>query len=371
MGKRRKPRGYKPPASSGDIRIKGPKPKIDPYGEFKKRAEESSLILWANLPPESPRVQAARTAQRWNKDGTKKKTLVVMGTSPDSCGLAPWDEEGIDEFWALNDAHNLSFMRMDRITKWFQLHQPWRYRRPAPRYEIDHWEWLKLEHPFPIYMQRVDPEVPSSVKYPIYELSREFLYNEDFGQWMIGRGIGWQRKYFSCSFSFIAAMALHEGFQRIELYGVELAQKQEYIMQRPNTEFWLGLCIGRGVQVYVPDVTRVLKGVFYAYRYPSLNDVRQEIAHAKKNNKKVKWEPTDDMVDEDNVGEWPEPSSDYELPAIDMSDVSPMIRAYGMDGIIDTQSEDVLGTIHGYGMGGIVEENDERSREASRESENA
>jgi hypothetical protein len=286
------------------VRLRGPKPLIDPYGEFKKRVEENPLTLWTNLPPENPRIQASRMAQRWTADGRHKKTLVVMGTSPDSCGLAPWDEEGIDEFWALNDAHNLSFMRMDKINRWFQLHQPWRYRRPTARYGIPHWEWLQQKHPFPIYMQREDADVPSSVKFPLYDLAKEFLFSEDQGQWLLGRGAGWQRKYFSCSFSFIAALALHEKFERIELYGVELAQKQEYIMQRPNTEFWLGLCAGRGVQLYVPQITRVLQGTFYAYRYPGIRDVRAEIAQAKKEGKEIKWEPPDDIVDEDNVGDW-------------------------------------------------------------------
>jgi hypothetical protein len=177
MGKRKnKPR--KPEASS-TVRLRGPRPKINPYETFNARVNESPFVLWEGLPPESPRVQAARQSQRWTKDGRHKKTLVVMGTSPDSCGLAPWDEEGVDEFWALNDAHNLSFMRMDKVTRWFQLHQPWRYRRPSPRYGLDHWEWLKQEHNFPIYMQRVDEEVPNSVKFPLYDLAKEFLFSED------------------------------------------------------------------------------------------------------------------------------------------------------------------------------------------------
>lgn len=350
MGKRKnKPR--KPEASS-TIRLRGPRPKVNPYETFNARVNESPFVLWAGLPPESPRVQAARTAQRWTKDGRHKKTLVVMGTSPDSCGLAPWDEEGVDEFWALNDAHNLAFMRLDKVTRWFQLHQPWRYRRASPRYGLDHWEWLKQEHNFPIYMQRVDEEVPNSVKFPLYDLAKEFLFSEDYGQWMIGRGIGWQRKYFSCSFSFIAALALHEKFERIELYGVELAQRQEYIMQRPNTEFWLGLCAGRGVQLYVPQITRILQGVFYAYRYPGLNDVKAEIAESKKHNKPVKWEPTDDLFDEDNVGEWEEPETDYVVGPATL-EPGVIMRPYGMEDLI--QEEIVPQTVPGYGMGEIVE----------------
>jgi len=131
-----------------------------------------------------------------------------------------------------------------------------------------------------------------------------------------------------------------------------LAQRQEYIMQRPNTEFWLGLCAGRGVQLYVPQITRILQGVFYAYRYPGLNDVRAEIAASKKNNKPVKWEPTDDLFDEDNVGEWEEPESDFIItPA--MLEPGIMVRPYGMEDLI--QEEIVPTVVPGYGMGDITE----------------
>ena len=97
---------------------------------------------------------------------------------------------------------------------------------------------------------------------------------------------------------------------RIEMYGCELAQETEYYMQRPNTEFWVGLGIGLGVQFYVPAITRILQGVFYGYRYPSVADFRQEVADRKENKKweQGSWEPPSTTIDEDNVGVWPEPA---------------------------------------------------------------
>jgi hypothetical protein len=317
----------------------------NPYEELKKRVEEDPRELWKNLPPEDPSVISARVRQREGKT-----TVVVLGTSPDSCGLAPWNEPGIDEFWALNDAHHLPFMQLDKITAWFQLHQPWRYRRPTPRYGAKHWEWLKEEHNFPIYMQRVDEEVPNSVKFPLYEIAKEFLWSDEMGEWLLGRGVGYQRKYFSCSFSFMAGLAYLYWKQgkwgdkplRIECYGMELAQKQEYMMQRPNTEFWMGLGAGLGVQIYVPEITRVLKGVFYAYRYPSIQDTLAEIAQQKKEKKwdERNWEPNGTEIDEDNVGEWPEPAAPKawgsEFGGIfDEFDTVPEVEGWGIESNID------------------------------------
>jgi hypothetical protein len=293
MGKRKRPRNNKKPLEK------------NPYEMFSDRMMDNPRVLWKALPPESIETISARMEQR--KD---KKTVVIIGTSPDSCGLTPWNEPGIDEFWSLNDAHHLPFMYMDKISKWFQLHQPWRYKRPTPRYGAAHWEWMKEERDFPIYMQRVDEEVPSSVKFPLHETAREFLFSEKHNQWLLGRGIGWQRKYYSCSFSYMAALAYLEGFERIEMYGTELAQETEYYMQRPNTEFWIGLGVGRGVQFYVPAITRILQGTFYGYRYPTVDDFRAEVAERKAKGvwEEGSWEPEEDAVDEDNVGVWPEPA---------------------------------------------------------------
>ena len=235
-----------------------------------------SLRRWRGLRPENPMDVQARILMRKGK-----KTWVCMGTSPDSCGLAPWNAEGIDEWIGLNDAHQLAFMHMDKITRWCQVHQKWRYMRKNPRYDIDHWAWLQKKHPFPIYMQRHDPEVPSSVPIPLREISERFLAGK------YTRGIAYQRILeMGSTFSYIIPMAIMEGAQRIEFYGVELAQEVEYMEQRPSTEFWMGIAGAHGVEIHVPKVTRVLKANFYGYDHPKPETVEQA------------------KILEDNVGDW-------------------------------------------------------------------
>jgi len=330
----------------------------NPYEEIKKRVDEDPRLLWQNLPPEAPEVVSSRIAQREGKT-----TVVILGTSPDTCGLVPWYEDGIDELWALNDAHHLPFMQMDKVTAWFQLHQPWRYRRPSPRYGAAHWEFLQEKHSFPIYTQRVDEEIPSSVEFPLYEIAKEFLWSDDQRGWLLGRGSGFQRKYFACSFSFMAGLAFLKWKRgdwgdkplRIEMYGCELAQKKEYVMQRPNTEFWVGLGIGMGVQFYVPAITKILQGVFYAYRYPSVQDLRNEIAQQKADGTwdERNWEPPEGTEDEDNVVEFPEPSAlvsvDPEFGGIfsEFDDYEPVTVNYN----IEDPDSDMPQIMPGYGMG--------------------
>ena len=335
-------------SSSKNFSSKGAGP-IEDYAE---KVNEDPKILWKGLPPETPQVISARAEQRKGK-----KTIVILGTSPDSCGLAPWNEDGIDEIWAVNDAHHLPFMHMEKITRWFQLHQPWRFQRPTPRYGIAHYEWLKKEHPFPIYMQREFDEIPNSIKFPLYEIAKEFLYSDEHEQWLLGRGQGFQRKYFACTFSYMCGLAMLENKDnlenlRIELYGTELAQQTEYYMQRPNTEFWAGLAVGRGVQLYVPQITRILQGVFYAYRYPSVQDTMMENAQKKEEGKwkEEMFEPDPDIhIDEDNVGEWPESA---------MPRITPLEFGGIFDGI-DLPSQMVRsydGNPAEYPLGNVVDE---------------
>ena len=244
-----------------------------------------SLARWRGMTPESPMDVQARILMRKGK-----RTWVCMGTSPDSCGLAPWNEEGIEEWVGLNDAHQLAFMRMDKITRWCQVHQKWRYTRHNPRYDIDHWGWLKKEHPFPIYMQRHDPEVPSSVPIPLREFCEKFIAGK------FSRGVAYQRILeMGSTFSYVIPMAIMAGAQRIEFYGVELAQEVEYIEQRPSTEFWMGVAGAHGVEIHVPRVTRVLKANFYGYDHP-----KPETEEQRKllENNVADWPDFPDMNDE-------------------------------------------------------------------------
>lgn len=268
---------WKPPASS-----QKPKSSVKPTSLVPVDQQD----LWKNLPPEEPEAVKARISQRLGK-----KTVVMVGTSPDSVGLAPWGEPGIHAYWGLNDAHHLPCVKMEYITAWFQLHHRWRFTRRTPRYEIDHWGWLQQEHKFPIFMQKHYGDVPNSEKFPLKEVTERYMAG------MLGRGNFFQRKYYTCSFSYMIALAMYLGFQRIEIYGVELAQQIEYIMQRPGTEFWLGMAMGSGVQLYLPAKCRILNGVMYGYRWPDKK-------FAEMNKEPIGIFPEE----EDLVGDWDAPA---------------------------------------------------------------
>ena len=291
------------------------------------------LDQWRNAPPEALEIVRARIKQR---EGLP--TFVCVGTSPDSAGLTPWDEPGIIGFAALNDCHVLPFIHMDKITQWYQLHHRWRFTRRNPRHgENDHWGWLQQKHDFPIYMQKQYDDVPSSVAFPLREYSEKYLACR------LGRGGGFQRQYFTSTFPYVLMHImdtfekqympsdynpLHDGpYARIEFYGVELAQKQEYIEQRPNMEFWSGYCTGRGVQLYVPENCRIFDGQVYGYRVPDRAGAMLAVRQSHPQGPQMSSAQVaalalgENLLDDDNIGVWePYPDNKYALEYPEMTE---------------------------------------------------
>jgi len=175
-----------------------------------------------------------------------------------------------DEMWSLN--HIYLIENFPKLTRLFELHkQHWYLRKEVPR-SVAYWEWLQKPQEFPIYMQEVTPEVPSSVKYPLDEIVESCLtglveINDDRDETI--------RKYFTSSFAYMMALAIHEKFDVIELYGVDMENDTEYGYQRPCGEFWIGLALGRGIKVVLPEPCEMCKAVLYGYDVVPYIDVNR------------------------------------------------------------------------------------------------
>jgi len=158
------------------------------------------------------------------------------------------------EIWTCNEIHGEPWIEDANATAWFQLHPKWSFTRG---HSHNHWEWLQEEHPFPIYMQQVFDDVPSSVKYPLREIQKELIH--------IVRGEFPIKKIFSSTFDYAMALALKDGFERIELFGIEMLMEGEYVYQREAMSFWLGKADGMGVDVWMPEDCSLLVQPLYAY----------------------------------------------------------------------------------------------------------
>ncbi len=173
---------------------------------------------------------------------------------------APFQDPSV-QIWGLNELYR----HIPRWDAWFELHDRAHLGKTAriedPKEPERHWNYLKAQAPGkPIYMQRVEPDVPASVAYPIEQM------------------IGTFGRYFSSSIGYMLALAIakiqvhaqgngHDGTPGwIGLYGIDLASESEYKFQRPNAEYFIGLARGLGIEVYVQPQDAVLKApALYGY----------------------------------------------------------------------------------------------------------
>jgi len=191
-----------------------------------------------------------------------KKTVALVGWAPASCGMAPYDEPNVKlggelEIWGLNQAHAMPWMKT--WTRWFQLHKEksWSRQISITRGILGHYDWLKEDHQRPIYMQFKHDEIPNSVEYPLEEVVDEYLgkFSKGFNP----------VRYFTNSLGYMIPMAIKE-FQRIEIYGFEMADDTEYVKQKACAEFWIGIALGKGKEVYLPPGNSLASGPIYGYQ---------------------------------------------------------------------------------------------------------
>ncbi len=207
-----------------------------------------------------------KTAAIYREQRKGKKTVAIVGLAATSCSLAPFNELDV-EIWACNEMHAFSWLT--RVTRWFQIHTPISYKRDIAKRGIrGHYEWLKKNSlDIPIYLQYYDPDVPKSVAYPLREVTRTCLKN-------FTRGADAKTlKYFTSSLAYMMGIALLEGrdpskpdekpFDRIEVYGFEMSDDIEFVKQKACAEFWIGLAMGMGTEVFTVEGNQLLLSMLY------------------------------------------------------------------------------------------------------------
>jgi hypothetical protein len=189
------------------------------------------------------------------KPEIKKKTKVAIVGFTGTREQAPYNDPEF-EIWTVNNLYRF-VPRQDRI---FELHTREQIAADLT-HGVDGKTYVEemAEMKIPIYMQERYPDIPTSVKYPLGKMIEEF---------------GIERSnvnhkpdaYFTNSISFMIALAIYEGFKEIHVYGVDMAIGVEYIEQRPSCEYYLGIARGRGIKLFLPIESDLLKTRFiYGY----------------------------------------------------------------------------------------------------------
>ena len=158
------------------------------------------------------------------------KTVAIVGSHPRTRDAFDFDRTDCD-IWVFNEAMAQDWCtRADAV---FQLHEPVVFRSKTNRNDPNHYEWLKRTDIPMIYMQEQYDDVPNSVRYPLEQV--------------VALTPGYE--YLTSSVAYAIALAILQGYERIELYGAEMETNTEYGHQRQGMAFWIGVALGRGIDV--------------------------------------------------------------------------------------------------------------------------
>lgn len=189
------------------------------------------------------------------------RKVAIIGFA-DSYAQAPFGDASV-ECWGINELHRY----LPRWDRWFELHGRESFEIKGDRNQEAHVQWLRSQPPVgdpahkPIFMRELFTDIPAGVVYPVQQMADRFFTR--FGQ----------RPYFTSSIGYMLAMAIAEGRDGdfrpigdgadavgwIGLYGIDLASATEYSEQRPNTEYFIGLARGLGIQVEIAPGSALLR----------------------------------------------------------------------------------------------------------------
>lgn len=189
------------------------------------------------------------------KTETKKKTKVAIVGFTGTREQAPYNDPEF-EIWTVNNLYRF-VPRQDRV---FELHTREQIAADLT-HGVDGKTYVEelASMTIPVYMQEKYPDIPPSVKYPLDKMIEEFGIERSNTNHK-------PDAYFTNSISFMIALAIYEGFKEIHVYGVDMAIGVEYIEQRPSCEYYLGIAKGRGIKLYLPVESDLLKTRFtYGY----------------------------------------------------------------------------------------------------------
>lgn len=202
-----------------------------------------------------------------------RRKIAIVGTAEPHWRSAPY----ADESWEIWTCGGI-FATVPRTTRHFEIHDKAETCKgwgQTPEQEAAsrnvYWDWLAQQGPNAVLKQRL-PETPDASEYPLAAVLQAF-----------------SDRYFTNSVSYMIALALLEGCDELGLWGIDMAltgdptkpASNEYSMQRPSVEFYLGIAMGRGIQVHLPPETTLLKARrLYGFEGP-VDDESNRAARAK------------------------------------------------------------------------------------------
>jgi hypothetical protein len=171
--------------------------------------------------------------------GKLVRKICIVGTGP-SWNEAPFDDESW-EIWTFNEAYKT--IGDKRATRWFEIHDRYSPSKNTP----EHAAFLQ-SCTIPLYMREHYDDIPASLAFPKDELMAHFTKKGCNGA-----------TYFTCTASWLIALAIFEDCDELMLCGIDAALHSEHGYQIPSCEYWIGLAEGMGKRVTIAGEGGLLK----------------------------------------------------------------------------------------------------------------
>lgn len=162
------------------------------------------------------------------------KKIAIIGTTSSLIDAPYKDPEW--EIWGLNGA----YQAIPRWDRWFDMHSIDTLKK---YHESVYFDFLKKAGD-KVSMVHSTEELPQAKAFPWQELVKKY-----------GR-------YFNNTVSWLIAYAIEQNPAAIGLWGINMAMDEEYGIQRPSCEYFLGVAEGKGIDVFIPETSEIMKCSF-------------------------------------------------------------------------------------------------------------
>jgi hypothetical protein len=175
-------------------------------------------------------------------DGFDK--IAIIGSATASTLLAPYR----DPSWAIWGCSPGVYGLAPRRDVWFETHR-WEPQEPGFAGDPKAKPWFSPEYvrfmeefPGPVFMTEHVPSVKNCVLYPYAEMIAKH------GPY-----------HFQSSVSWMIALAIEMKPKAIGLWGIDMAAHEEWALQRPGCQHFLGLALRMGIEVVLPPESDLMQ----------------------------------------------------------------------------------------------------------------
>ncbi len=176
------------------------------------------------------------------------RKIAIVGSSASSASLAPFADPDW-EIWIL------AWNTMPRADLMFEVHHPGIWHEYAGDGYLQRLAAARNR----VMLVKPHADLPEAQVYPADQvMARCSLPNRPVD-------------IFTSSVAYMLGLAIAQGADEIGLWGVDMMADDEYAYQRPATEYLIGLAVGAGIKITIPDQSALCRHNFVYGDLPSID----------------------------------------------------------------------------------------------------